>query len=221
MDRLSSRDGGQGDMMPPPFANLNPVMANYVNSNDVPVGDMLQRQLFGIITPSLPHQRHIGGPASEYGATPDSAYGTNSVRGKPSTGKRSLYNGSNASTMSTVARLEGGVNGIQLDTRSEASLPRSEYLMPLTGAPAAEKWVSSMMPAYGQKMTTDDPWESAYSALDTTDVFSTPDINNDSQSVNGGAELVELHCIKNQNGFNCTICPKQQGKVTKTRSEML
>lgn len=193
-------------------------MAHYVSSNDVPLGDKLQRQLYGNMPSSLSHQKHFAGPAPEYGATPDSTYGSNSVRGKPSTGRRSLYNGSNASTMSTVARLEGAVGGIQLDTRSEASLPRSDYLMP--AAAEAEDWAQSMI-RYSQRMPSDDQWEGAYTALDSADVFSMPDIN-DSQSVDGGTDnMIKLHSFQNQHGFNCSICPKQKGKVTKTRSEMV
>lgn len=190
-------------------------MANYVSSNDVPVGDKLQRQLFSSIPSSLSHQRHFTGSASEYGATPDSTYGSNSVRGKPSTGRRSLYNGSNASTMSTVAR---AVGGIQLDTRSEASLPRSEYLM--SAATETENWTQGMI-GYDQRMTSDDPWETTLTALDTAELFSMPDIN-DSQSVEGGTDnLIELHSVHNERGFTCTLCPKESAKVTQTRSVML
>jgi hypothetical protein len=194
-------------------------MVDYVNSDDFPIGVKLQRHLLGLHSPSLQHQRHAAGPASEFGATPDSAYGTNSVRGKPSTGKLSLYNGSNASTMSNVARMDAGVGAIQLDTRSEASLPRSDYLMPVYGDTG--KWIQNSIHGYGQTMTPDGLWDSTFTTLDTTDMFSTPDINNDAESVNGGPDQFELHCFQNEKGFNCTICAKDQRKVTKTRSEMV
>lgn len=192
-------------------------MVDFFDSDDAPVSHKLQRQLMGGISSASPHQKHAAGPASEYGATPDSAYGTNSVRGKPSTGRRSLYNGSNASLMSTVARLD--VGAIQLDTQSEASQPRSEYVMPVTGD--AGKWIQSSVQDYGENMTPGDPWDSALTALDTADMFSTPDINNDGQSVNGGPDMIELHCFQNDMGYNCTLCPKERRKETKTRSEML
>ncbi|ERS99367.1 hypothetical protein HMPREF1624_04567 [Sporothrix schenckii ATCC 58251] len=221
MDRMPSQQGSpaHGVMMPPPYANLKPAMVDYiVNSDDVPVGAKLHGHgLTAITSPCFLYREHPPGPASEFSAAPDSTYGTNSFRNKPSTGGRSLHDGSNATTLSGLAHLDTAIGGMQLDARSAASLPPSDFYIPATSD--SENWTQGSIPRFSH-MTHDDLFENAATGFDTTDMFSTPDIN-DSQSVNGTAEIVERHSFQNQNGFNCFLCPKNNRKVTKTRSEMI